>query len=99
VYLEYPLKVLYGISGIVNPGGVLVTQDELEALVDELGLVAVVSLLATICHNKAKQTLYLKGQGANPYTAWNSNGFLLKQLMTRLRPIGSFDRNVNLNGN
>jgi hypothetical protein len=77
----------------------MMTQDELEALVDELGLVAVVSLLATICHNKAKQTLCLKGQGANPYTAWNNNGFLLKQLMTRLRPIGNYDRNVNLNGN
>jgi hypothetical protein len=77
----------------------MMTQDELEALVDELGLVSVVSLLATICHNKAKQTLCLKGQGANPYTAWNSNGFLLKQLMTRLRPIGNCDRNVNLNGN
>ncbi|MCC3511862.1 MAG: hypothetical protein JGK29_23315 [Microcoleus sp. PH2017_17_BER_D_A] len=36
------------------------TQNELEALVDELGLVAVVSLLATICHNKARQTLCLK---------------------------------------
>ena len=60
------------------------TQDELEALVDELGLVSVVSLLANICHNKARQTLCRKGQGASPYTAWNSNGFLLKQLMTRL---------------
>jgi hypothetical protein len=75
------------------------TQDELEALVDELGLVSVVSLLANICHHKARQTLLLKGQGANPYTAWNSNGFLLKQLMTRLRPIGSYDRNVNPNSN
>ncbi|MEG4803949.1 hypothetical protein QUB63_07380 [Microcoleus sp. ARI1-B5] len=75
------------------------TQDKLEALVDELGLVAVVSLLATICHNKARETLCLKGQGATTYTAWNSNGFLLKQLMTRLRPIGSGDRDVNLNVN
>jgi hypothetical protein len=41
-----------------------VTQDELEALVDELGLVSVVSLLATICHDKAQQTLMLKGKGA-----------------------------------
>lgn len=77
----------------------MMTQDQLEALVDELGLVSVVSLLATICHNKARQTLYLKGQGASPYTAWNNNGFLLKQLMTRLRPIGNCDRHVNLNGN
>lgn len=75
------------------------TQNELEALVDELGLVAVVSLLATICHNKAQQTLCLEGQGATPYTAWNSNGFLLKQLMTKLRPIGSCDRDLNLNRN
>jgi hypothetical protein len=75
-----------------------VTQDELEALVDELGLVSVVSLLATICHNKAKQTLCLKGQGANPYTAWNSNGFLLKQLMTRLRPTCSYDPDVDPHG-
>lgn len=86
-------------SGIVNPGGVLVTQDQLEALVDELGLVSVVSLLANICHNKARQTLCLKGQGATPYTAWNSNGFLLKQLMTRLRPIGSYDRDLDLKNN
>lgn len=84
---------------IVNSGGVLVTQHELEALVDELGLVAVVSLLATICHNKARQTLSLKGQGASPYTAWNSNGFLLKQLMTRLRPTCSYDPDLDPHGN
>jgi hypothetical protein len=83
---------------IVNPGGVLVTQDELEALVDELGLVSVVSLLANICHNKARQTLCLKGQGANPYTAWNSNGFLLKQVMTRLRPTFSYDPHIDPHG-
>ena len=83
---------------IVNPGGLLVTQDELEALVDELGLVSVVSLLANICHNKARQTLCLKGQGANPYTAWNSNGFLLKQVMTRLRPTCSYDPDVGPHG-
>ncbi|MEG4502994.1 hypothetical protein QUA81_06615 [Microcoleus sp. F6_B4] len=75
------------------------TQDELEALVDELGLVSVVSLLANIWHNKGRQTLCLKGQGANPYTAWNSNGFLLKQLMTRLRPINSYDRDLDLKNN
>ena len=74
------------------------TQDELEALVDELGLVSVVSLLANICHNKARQTLWLKGQGATPYTAWNSNGFLLKQLMTHW-PIGSYDRDLDIKNN
>lgn len=67
------------------------TQDELEALVDELGLVSVVSLLATICHDKAQQTMRLKGKGANLYTAWNKNAFLLRQLMTRLRPTASYD--------
>ncbi|MEG4960411.1 MULTISPECIES: hypothetical protein [unclassified Microcoleus] len=75
------------------------TQDELEALVDELGLVSVVSLLANIGHNKARQTLLLKGKGANPYTAWNCNGFLLRQLMTRLRPTGSYDPDLDLKGN
>ena len=62
------------------------TQDQLEALVDELGLVSVVSLLATICHDKAQQILRLKGKGATLYTAWNANAFLLRQLMIRLQP-------------
>lgn len=62
------------------------TQDQLEALVDELGLVSVVSLLATICHDKAQEILRLKGRGANLYTAWNTNAFLLRQLMIRLQP-------------
>ena len=73
-------------------------QEELEALVDELGLVSVISLLANICHNKARQTLLLKGQGASPYTAWNSNGFLLKQLMTRLRSTCSYDPDLDPHG-
>ena len=72
------------------------THDELEALVDELGLVSVVSLLATICHDKAQQTLRLRGKGANVYTAWNNNAFLLRQLITRLRPTGSYDSDVDL---
>jgi hypothetical protein len=72
-----------------------VTQDELEALVDELGLVSVVSLLATICHDKAQQTLRLKGKGATLYMAWNKNAFLFRQLMTRLQPTGSYDLDVD----
>ena len=71
------------------------THDELEALVDELGLVSVVSLLATICHDKAQQTLRLKGKDATLYTAWNKNAFLLRQLMTRLRPTASNDPDVD----
>lgn len=71
------------------------TQDELEALVDELGLVSVVSLLATICHDKAQQILKLKGKGATLYTAWNSNAFLLRQLMTRLRPTAHYNPDAN----
>ena len=71
------------------------THDELEALVDELGFVSVVSLLATICHDKAQQTLRLKGKDATLYTAWNSNAFLLRQLMTRLRPTANYDPSVN----
>ncbi len=74
----------------------MMTQDELEALVDELGLVSVVSLLATICHDKAQQTLRLKGKGATLYTAWNSNAFLLRQLMSRLRPTVNYDPDANL---
>jgi hypothetical protein len=50
------------------------THDELEALVDELGLVSVVSLLATICHDKAQQTLRLKGK-ALPFTRLEHNAF------------------------
>lgn len=71
------------------------THDELEALVDELGLVSVVSLLATICHDKAQQTLRLKGKGATLYTAWSKNAFLLRQLMTRLRSTASYDPDVD----
>ncbi len=85
--------------GIVNPGDLLVTQDELEALVDELGLVSVVSLLATICHDKAQQILRLRGKGASLYTAWNSNAFMLRQLMTRLRPTDSYDPEIDPYGN
>ena len=73
----------------------MMTHDELEALVDELGLVSVVSLLATICHDKAQQTLRLKGKGATLYTAWNSNAFLLRQLMSRLRPTVNYDPGAN----
>ncbi len=71
------------------------THDELEALVDELGLVSVVSLLATICHDKAQQTLRLKGKGATLYTAWNNNAYLLRQLMVRLRPTTNYDPSAN----
>jgi S-formylglutathione hydrolase FrmB len=80
--------------GIVNPGDLPVTQDELEALVDELGLVSVVSLLATVCHDKAQHILRLRGKGASLYTAWNSNAFMLRQLMTRLRPTDSYDPEI-----
>jgi hypothetical protein len=83
---------------IVNPGDLLVTHDELQALVDELGLVSVVSLLATICHDKAQQTLMLTGKGANLYTAWNKNAFLFRQLMTRLQPTGSYDPELDPTG-
>lgn len=71
------------------------THDELEALVDELGLVSVVSLLATICHDKAQQTLRLKGKGATLYTAWSNNAYLLRQLMVRLRPTNNYDPSAN----
>lgn len=81
--------------GIVNPGDLPVTQDELEALVDELGLVSVVSLLATVCHDKAQHILRLRGKGASLYTAWNSNAFMLRQLMTRLRPTDSYDPEID----
>jgi len=73
-------------------------QDELEALVDELGLVSVVSLLATICHDKAQQIMMRRGRGDNLYTAWNKNAFLLRQLMTRLRPTASYDPDANPTG-
>ncbi|GET40028.1 hypothetical protein [Microseira wollei] len=71
------------------------TQDQLEALVDELGLVSVVSLLATICHDKAQQILRLKGKGATLYTAWNANAFLLRQLMIRLQPTATHEPGVD----
>jgi hypothetical protein len=86
------------VQEIVNPGDLLMTHDELEALVDELGLVSVVSLLATICHDKAQQTLRLKGKGATLYIAWNKNAFLLRQLMTRLRPTANYDPELNPSG-
>jgi hypothetical protein len=71
------------------------TQDELEALVDELGLVSVVSLLATICHDKAQEIFQWQGRGATLYTAWNSNAFLLRQLMTRLQPTCRYNPDVH----
>jgi hypothetical protein len=70
-------------------------QDELEALVNELGLISVVSLLATICHDKAQQTLMHRGRGDNLYTAWNKNVFLLRQLMTKLQPTANYDTDAN----
>lgn len=73
-------------------------QDELEALVNELGLVSVVSLLATICHDKAQQTMMHKGRGDNLYTAWNKNAFMLRQLMTRLLPTASYDPDADPTG-
>jgi hypothetical protein len=62
------------------------TQDDLMELIDELGLVSVVSLLATCCRDKAELYLRQRGRGSNQYTAWNSNAFLLRQMMTKLQP-------------
>jgi hypothetical protein len=73
-------------------------QDELEALVNELGLVSVVSLLATICHDKAQQTMIHRGRGDNLYTAWNKNAYLLRQLMTKLRPTANYDLDADPTG-
>jgi hypothetical protein len=73
----------------------MMTQDQLEALVNELGLVSVVSLLATICHDKAQAILRLRGRGANLYTAWNANAFLLRQLMVRLQPTVTHEPGLN----
>ncbi len=64
-------------------------------ITDELGLVSVFSLLENICHEKAQQTLRLWVKGATLYTAWNKNAFLLRQLMTRLRPTLSYDPDVD----
>lgn len=71
------------------------TQDELMELVDELGLVSVISLLATCCRDKAELYLRQRGRGSNQYTAWNSNAFLLRQLMTKLRPTGNYDSDID----
>lgn len=73
-------------------------QDDLMELIDELGLISVVSLLATCCRDKAEIYLRQKGKGSTQYTAWNSNAFLLRQLMTKLRPTGNHDLEVNPTG-
>lgn len=73
-------------------------QDELEALVNELGLISVVSLLSTICHDKAQQTMMRRGRGDNLYTAWNKNAFLLRQLMTKLQPTANYKTDANPTG-
>lgn len=83
---------------IVNPEGLPMTQENLEMLVDELGLVSVICLLATICHDKAQTQLRLRGQSAYAYTAWKNNAFLLRQLMTKLRPTGNHDLDVDPTG-
>ena len=44
------------------------TQDDLMELIDELGLVSVVSLLATCCRDKAELYLRQRGRGSNQYT-------------------------------
>jgi hypothetical protein len=71
------------------------TQDDLMELIDELGLVSVVSLLQTCCRDKAELYLRQRGRGSNQYTDWNSNALLLRQLMTKLQPTGSYDPDIN----
>lgn len=71
------------------------TQDDLMELIDELGLVSVVSLLATCCRDKAELYLRQRGRGSNQYTAWNNNAFLLRQLMTKLQPTSNYDPDAN----
>lgn len=73
-------------------------QDELMELIDEIGLVSVISLLATCCRDKAEIYLNQRGRGSNQYTAWNSNAFLLRQLMTKLHPTGNYDPDANPTG-
>lgn len=74
------------------------TQDELMEMIDELGLVSVVSLLATCCRDKAELYLRQRGRGSNQYTAWNSNAFLLRQLMSKLHPTGNYDPEADPTG-
>jgi hypothetical protein len=76
----------------------MMTQDDLMELIDELGLVSVISLLATCCRDKAELYLRQRGRGSNQYTAWNSNAFLLRQMMTKLQPTGNYDPDANPTG-
>ena len=59
-------------------------KDDLEQLMDELGLKAVVSLLASICLEKAQKAKISQGYNSAPSKAWLNDSARLRAVMVRL---------------
>jgi hypothetical protein len=59
-------------------------KNELEQMVDELGLKAVMSLLATICLEKAQRVKATQGYNSAPSKAWLNDSAKLRAVMVRL---------------
>jgi hypothetical protein len=59
-------------------------KDDLEQMVDELGLKAVLSLLATICLEKAERSRTIQGYNSAPSKAWLNDSTKLRTVIVRL---------------
>jgi hypothetical protein len=59
-------------------------KDDLEQIVDELGLKAVVSLLATICLEKGQKARTTQGYNSVLSKAWLNDSAKLRAAMIRL---------------
>lgn len=59
-------------------------KDDLEQMMDELGLKAVVSLLASICLEKAQKAKTTQGYNSVPSKAWLNDSAKLRAVMVRL---------------
>lgn len=59
-------------------------KDDLEQMIEELGLKAVVSLLATICLERAQNAKTTQGYNSVPSKAWLNDSAKLRAVMVRL---------------
>jgi hypothetical protein len=77
------LGVTWGYNKVIELG-IKMNKDDLEQMVDELGIKAVASLLATICLEKAERARTTQGYNSAPSKAWLNDSAKLRALMVRL---------------
>ncbi len=77
------MRVTKGYTKLIELGTKM-NNDDLKQMVDELGLKAVVSLLATICIEKAEGIKTTQGYNSAPSKAWLNDSAKLRATMVRL---------------